>query len=58
MSQLDTVTLFMTNPYHKTDLEKNFFLVNSESLGVKIWQKKRVNYDNFEVLTKQRKSNI
>ena len=32
--------------------------VNSEILGIQIWQKKRVNYNKFEIATKQLKSNI
>ena len=43
------------------DLEKEHFFVNSEILGIQIWRKekkKRVNYDKFEVATKQRKSSI
>ena len=39
-------------------LGKKHFFVNSEILGIQIWWKKRVNYDKFEIVTKQPKSNI
>ena len=35
------------------DLEKK--IVNSEIMGIQIWRKKRVNYNKFEVVTKQHK---
>ena len=37
-------------------LGKKHFFVNSEILGILIWQKKRVNYNKFEIATIQRKS--
>ena len=39
-------------------LGKKHFFVNSEIWGMQIWRKKRVNYDKFEIATKQRISNI
>ena len=41
------------------DLEEEKIFVNSEILGIQIWWgKKNVNYDKFEIVTKQSKSNI
>ena len=37
---------------------KKTFFMNSDNLGMQIWQKKCINYDKFEIVTKQRKSNI
>ena len=34
---------------------KKHFFVNSEILGIQIWRKKLVNYDKFEIATRQRK---
>ena len=38
--------------------KKAIFFVNSEILGVQIWREKIVNDDKFEIIIKQRKSNI
>ena len=40
------------------DLELFIFFINSETFGMQILRKKPVNYDKFEIATKQRKSNI
>ena len=40
------------------DLKKKHFFVNSEIFGFRFGGKKHVNYDKFEIATKQCKSNI
>ena len=39
-------------------LGKTHLFFNSEILGIQIWREKRVNYDQFKIATRQRKSNI
>ena len=41
-------------PVGGTEGDLDFFFVRSEILGIHIWRKKRVNYDKFEIATRQR----
>ena len=47
---------YLPSPFIR--LGKKHFFVNSEILGIQIWREKPVNYNGFEIATKQRKSNI
>ena len=40
---------------YSAELEKAIFLFSLEVFGIKIWWKKRVNYDKLEIFTKLRK---
>ena len=56
---LHTAYCTLNTAHYTPDYKKKTFFVNSEIFGIQIWHgKKRINYDKFEIATKQRRLNI